>query len=889
MSEQRKGGRRLHALPPREDVARELAFHVSMRAQDLIEEGWEPHLARLEAERLFGDYREIRRECVTVTERHTRNSRRQRMWGELMQDVRYALRGLARERGFAVIATLTLALGIGATTAAFGIVNGVLLRPLPYADPEQLVALWERNEPGFDNAFGWPNFRDVQQRARTLSGAAAYQMPFLVTVLGSAEPVRAPVARVTTNLFDVLGVQPARGRGFSAEESVVGGPPAVLVSDAFWRHQLGARTDLSQLTLEVNGVRAPVIGVMPPGFAFPGSRYGWESAPAAADLWFPLDITDPAGLGDRSAKNFAVVARLADGVTRSAAADELAVIARQIHQEHSNSDAVAVSVYDLREDGVGEAKRPLFILLGASAFVLLVACTNLASGLLARATRRQRELAVRVSLGARRIRLIRQLLTESVLLALVGAAAGVALAHLLLLAVRALGPASIPRLHEVRIDGWVLAFTTMLAVTTALTFGTAPALRATAVAPQTALQGAGRGTESLRQRRLWSLLVGGEVAMALLLLIGSGLLMRSFYALMQVDPGFDTTQQLAVEISLPETRYADTAARVRFYDELLEQVRALPNVTNAGLTITTPLVDFDPFGLFDIEGGEIGDGDAHYRVVSPGFFETMGTSVLQGRAFEGSDRMGAEDVILINRTMADKFFGGSAIGKRMRTGGMDDRGYDFARIVGIVEDVRYETLDAQPAPGYYLNYAQRPDRIGTMKLLVRTNGDPLLAGPAIRDVVRKLDGNVPVDMTSLEKLAGASFAERRFMLYVLAGFAAVALLLAAVGIYGVVAFAVAQRTREIGIRVALGALGSRVLWTVGRTTMLSVITGVACGLVLAVALSRLIASLLYEVKPADPVTFLGVAVLLIATAWVAVLVPARRALRISPMTALRAD
>jgi putative ABC transport system permease protein len=410
------------------------------------------------------------------------------------------------------------------------------------------------------------------------------------------------------------------------------------------------------------------------------------------------------------------------------------------------------------------------------------------------------------------------------------------------------------------------------------------------VQPFDAMRQGARGTYGPRQRRTWSLLVTAEVALALLLLVGSGLLMRSFYHLTQIDPGFDVAQQLAVDVSLPGGKYDEGAERAQFYDQLLERVRALPGVEHAAVTMTVPFVSFDPNGLFDIEGGEVGDGDAFYRLVSPDFFETMRTPLIRGRTFTPADRAGAPDVILINRRMAEQYFAGTdPIGVRMRTGGMDSRGMDFAEIVGIVDDVRFRSIDTPPEPAYYLTYAQRTDRIANMTLLVRTSQRPLALGPAVRSTIHDLDSDVAIDIRTLESRVGEAFAPRRFALLVLAGFAAVALLLAAVGIYGVVSAAVANRTREIGIRVALGSGAERVLWTVSRATMTAVGAGLLLGLAAAAGLSRVIASMLYETDPVDPLTFAAVALLLLTTAWVAVLVPARRALRVSPMTALRAE
>jgi putative ABC transport system permease protein len=858
-------------------VDRELAFHVEMRARELEESGWEPAAARAEANRLFGDLATIRGECAALAKRRSHATRRSLMWQEFVQDLRYAGRWLLREPGFAALAVITLALGIGANTAAFGIVNGVLLAPLPYPEAARLAAVREVGEGGGEMNVAWPNYEDWHARARQ-STLAAHTEASPSPVLGGTEAVRVPVSLVSRDFFTVLGIPPALGRAFVGEELVPGGRAAVVVSDAFWRAQLGGERDLSRLSLQLYGSQAQVVGVMPPGVSYP----------AGAELWYPIELM-AAGLTSRTAHNFQVTARLTPGATLESAQAELTAIMRDIRETAPDANAVAVAVRDLREHTVGGSRRALLVLLAASGFVLLVACANLASALLARAARRTRELAIRASLGAPRLRLLRQLLTESLLLAVLGAAAGLLLAHLLLDGARVLAPAAVPRLADVRIDGWVLGFTTLVAVATALTFGTVPALRATASQPHGALVSSGRVTDSVRQRRLWAVLVGGEVALALVLLVGAGLLIRSFWNVLNVDPGFDAEGVLAVQVALPETKFGD-AERVLWFDRALEQVRTLPGVRHAAATRTPPLAGWDPFGTFHMDGGEESSGHGEYRVVSPDFFETMRIPVLRGRSFTESDRAGALEVIVINQRLARQYFADrDPLGARIMTGGMDNQGLDvYATIIGVVGDVHNSLTDIPP-PAYYLPYAQRWVRMGNATLVVRTDGPRAATASAVHARLRGLDPDVPIEIATLRSHIGESLADRRFMLLILGSFAAIALLLAAVGIYGVVAFAVAQRTREIGIRVALGAGTPRVIWLVSRMTMVSVAIGVLIGIVGAVALSRLVATLLYDVPAVDPVTFAAVALLLIGVAWVAVLVPARRATRIDPLSALRAE
>jgi putative ABC transport system permease protein len=874
----RAGGRRIHGRSPREDVERELAFHLEMRTRELVEAGWEETAARAEAQRLFGDVTAIRGECTALAARHRRATRRSRMWQELVQDVRYAARWLMREPGFALVAILTLALGIGANTAAFGVVRGVLLAPLPYPEAARLVAVREVSERGGELNVAWPNYQDWRARAQRIT-LAAHTQASPTPVLGGVEAVRAAASLVSGDFFEVLGVSPALGRGFVAEELVPGGRPAVVVSDAFWRTQLGGERELSRLSLNIYGSVAQVVGVMPRDFSYP----------AGTAVWLPVELLS-AGLVSRTAHNFEVTGRLAAGATVASAQSELTAIMRGIREREADVLVDAVAVHDLREHTVGDARRALLIMLAASGFVLLVACTNLASALLARTARRTRELAVRASLGAPRLRLLRQLLTESLLLAVLGAAAGLLLAHLLLDGIRVVAPEALPRLADVRLDGWVLGFTTLIAVATALLFGTVPALRATATPPYAALSESGRGTESPRQRRVWSVLVGVEVALALVLLVGAGLLIRSFWNVLSVDPGFDADGVLAVTVSLPETKFQGEA-RVRYFDRALQEASRVPGVQSAALTRTPPLVGWDPGGTFHIEGGgEQSTGNAQYRVVSPDFFATMRIPLRRGRTFTDADRAGSLEVIVINERLAQQYFPDTdPLGVRIVTGGMDRQGQGVsATVIGVVGDV-HGSLTGSPSAAYYLPYAQRWERVGNATLVVRTAGRASAAAGSLHARIRGLDADVPIEIATLRTQLGASVADRRFTLFVLGGFAGIALLLAAVGIYGVVAFAVAQRTREIGIRVALGAETARVIWVVSRATMASVAAGVMVGLAGALVLSRLVTSLLFELDAVDPVTFGAVALLLVGVAWVAVLVPAHRATRISPVSALRAE
>jgi predicted permease len=863
-------------LPPDEDVERELRAHLAWRTEELVSAGWDPAAARQEAERVFGDYGSVRDACAVVARRQASTRRRATMWSELRQDVRYALRGIARSPGFALVAVLTLALGMGANSAAFSLVNGVLLRPLPYPEPDRIVQLWEVTETGGENAVTWPNFSDWNEQARSFEAMAAYGS-YPATVLGGTEAVRLPLARVSGEFFQVLGVQPLFGRTYSAEELRVGGAPAVVVSEDFWRRNLRAERDLSRLQLRVSGFNASVIGVMPAGFAFPDE----------AQLWLPIELAPAGELGTRSAHNFQAIGRLA--ATPDAAAAELAQIARQIRAQDPESSADRVAVVPLREELVGAARRSLLLLFGASTLVLLIACTNIASTLLARATTRQREVAVRAALGAPRGRIIRQLLTENLVLSLLGGALGLMVAWGAIRLVTTVGSAAVPRAVTLSLDAWVVGFTLFVAVGATLLFGTVPALRAASPQPYQAIRAGERGAASPRGGRVWGMLIAAEVALALVLLVGAGLLMKSFWNVVSTDPGFSAEGALLAAFDLPESSFAEGADRTRYYDALRAELTRVPGLHEHGLINAVPLVERGSWGTFDIEGGEDGEASGAYRIISPGYVSALGARILDGRDLADSDRPGTVQVALVNRTLAQRYFEGSPVGKRFRTWGMDMRGAEWVTIVGVVSDVRHRGLLDEPEPEYFLPYAQRPEGAGTMTLVARTTTPPEAAFERVRQLTRTLNPDVPVELDTWSRRIGDAIADRRFTMLALGAFAGVALTLSALGIYGVVSYAVARRTREIGIRMALGAHSPTVLWMLLRTTMTAVLIGTVIGVAGALTLGRTLQALLWEVGASDPLTIAAVVGVLVTIAAAAVLVPARRALRIDPVLAIRSE
>jgi putative ABC transport system permease protein len=802
-----------------------------------------------------------------------------RLVESLAQDLKYTVRSLAKAPLFTLVAVATLALGIGANTATFSVVYGVLLKGLPYPEADRLVAVWERSQQGRDMQAAWPDFADWREQARSFTALAAYSSGD-TTVLGADRPLVTHVAAVSQDFFAVFGVAPARGRAPLPEEHRVGAPPVAVVSQAFWRGHLGGDADLSRHRLDVDGASFAVVGVLPAGFSFP----------AGAEVWVPLESSGVSS--SRTAHNHRVVGRLAPGVTVARAQEDLARITAGIVAGEAPDDYLLTGavVRGLQEEIGRPVRRPLLILLGAAALVLLVACANLAGTFLARGAQRRREMALRRALGASRRRLLRQLFTESLLVALVGAGLGLLACSVLLDALPELAPAALPRLGEVGLDGAVLAFTLAASVATAVLFGLLPALRV-AEGGGEELRGGGRGSADRTQRRTWSVLVASEVALALVLLVGSGLLVRSFWRLLAVDLGFSPAGVATVDLQVPDSRYPEAKDLAGYYDRLVAALEAEPGVEGAGVVSSLPLAGA-PNGRLEIEGGPQPTADATYRVADRGYFRTLGIPLLRGRWFAESDVAGAPHVAVINQAMAAAAWPGEdPIGKRLTGGGMDAFWNQnvWATVVGVVGDVHDRSLAAAPEPGVYFALAQRPGRARYGTVVVKAKGSLAAIAPGVREAVERVDPEVPVKLGTMAQVVSQSLADRRFALLLLGAFAAVGLLLALVGIYGVVGYAVARRRRELGIRLALGAAPVAVRNLVVRQSMAAVGAGAAVGAAAALALSRLLGSLLYEVGPADPPTFAAMAAILLSAALVASYLPARRTARIDPMETLRAE
>ena len=802
----------------------------------------------------------------------------------LLQDVRYALRSLRRSPGFAAAAIATLALGIGANAAVFSLVRSVLLRPLPFPAPDSLVSIAEAN-----SRKGWsampasaPNFLDWEAGARSFSSMGAYTTgPIALT--GRGEPEQLSATWVTAGFFPTLGVGPELGRAFDSAETVRGHDRVVVLSHGLWMRRFGGDPSTVGSSVRIDGEPFTVLGVMPPSFRFPEE---------GADAWVPLAF-GPEVATQRGAHYLEVVARRRPGVAEDGAAAELHAIADRLRVAYprTNEGTTAV-VRRLSDTLVGEVRPALLMLLAAVGLVTLIACANVANLLLIRASRRSSEIAVRTALGASRARLTRQLLTESLVLASAGAAAGLALAAVSLDLIVRLAPADVPRLSEVRIDGGVLAFTALWTLAAALVFGLAPALAAVKAGPMRSLRSWGSDAASGRGPvRLRRLLVAAQVAVALVLLVGAGLLVKSLARLSSVDPGFRAEQVLAFDLTLPEARYPNEARQGEFARELLSRVRALPGAQSAAAVFGLPLTGLSFSSSMRIGNAPEGadEPSAQLRVASDDYFRTLGIPLVAGRLFGPGDAYGGPHAILASQAAARRFWpAGDAVGQHVRFGARPGTTRIEGEIVGIVGDVRDAELGVGPRPEFYASMAQAP--VAAFHVAIRTSGRPGALADPVRAAVHGLDPEIVVNgLSSLGEIVSRSVARPRFTTRLLLLFAVMALTLSAVGIYGVIAFAVSQRTREIGIRMALGADRRAVRGLVMRDGLRLTLAGLGLGLAGAFAATRLLAGFLYEVRPADLATHLIVTLILLGVALAACWIPARRASRVEPMAALRSE
>jgi putative ABC transport system permease protein len=821
-----------------------------------------------------------------------------------MNDPRYALRQLAKSPGFTAIAILTLALAIGANTAVFSLINALLVRPLPYHQPSQLVLIWERFATmGLERIPVSPaEYLDLEKDFKSSTDLAAFTFERL-NLGGGDVPERISGAAVSPSLFSLLGVEPIKGRTFAREEQGQGHDDVIVISERLWKRRFNSDPALVGKSLLLNGRNYTVIGVMPAKFEFPIPLFGIQGNQFAerVDIWKPIAFT-PLELKERSSRGYCLIARLRPGVSVTKAQAELDQLISnwiQTYPNFYNSGGFGARIYPFQDQVVGGMRTGLAILLGAVIFVLLIACANLATMLLAQASARERELAIRVALGAGRWRLLRQMLTESVLLAFAGAAAGIVLSVWGLELLKQIGARTVPRLAEVNVDVLVLLVTAVVAIGTGILFGLIPAFATAKPELTEVLKEGGRSSTSGAQRnQVRNLLVIAEIALALVLLVGAGLLLKSYARAQNVDPGFDRRNVLTAEVNLPDTKYPERGgadyrggeAMINFWNEALRRIQHLPGVQAAGLTTILPLSGSNSDSSFSIEGRMLGKNepgpDEEIRIVTPDYFRVLNTPLLRGRLFSESDNNQAPGVAIINDALARKFWPNEdALGKRITFDDPRKPGPKWLTIVGVVQSLRHRGLDLDPAPEYYLPLAQRAE--SSMILTVRCGQDPHTLTSAIRREIQSIDPDQPIaNVRTLETVTADSIAPRRLSMVLLGAFAGIALLLASVGIYGVISYLVVQRTHEIGVRMALGAQRSDVLRLIVGHAAKLVGIGTLIGLVLAFLSTRLLSVLLYNVGAFDVATFLCVTIALTAVALFASYIPAIRAAHADPVVAL---
>ncbi len=807
----------------------------------------------------------------------------------LIQDLRFAFRQMARRPGFTAVVVLTMALGIGANAAIFSVLDAVLLKPLPYRQPEGLVKLWTRfTGIGMPNDQNWvspPEFRDIQQLNRSFSDLAAIASGSInLGVKGS--PQRVVGASVSPSLFPMLGVQPLIGRTFLPEESQPGRDHEVILSYGLWRRVFGGNRNVLGSTIDIDGVPMSVVGVMPKGFDYPQE----------SEIWGPLAF-GPNDLSEnsRGGHGLEVLARIRPGLSLAQVRSDMDRVGKTMIDQHRSYPyqkfGFALILHPLLDETVSDIKPTLFILMSAVALVLLIACANVANMLLARSTERQQEMETRMALGATSSRLARQLLTESIVLALAGGAIGLAITPWILRGLASIASQSLPRAIQTAVDSKTLIVITLVAIATGILFGVAPAMQVSRKRHFDRLKG-NRSTEGRKPKRLRNIVVICETAFSLLLIAGVGLLFRSFEQILKVDPGFRPQGVLTLRVSLPDAAYNKPEQIRGFYNELLDRVQRLPGVQSAGAVSQLPLGGLSSSGTTTIDSQSVPPEDttpeADQRVVTPDYFKAMGISLVRGRYFEPRDTADAPPVAIVDETLAQTYWPSQdPIGKRLHMGGLQSKA-PWSTVVGVVRQVRNRTLEARSRVEVYWPLNQQPST--GMTLAVLASGDPKNLAPTIQREVAAIDPNLPVyHVRTMTDVMGESLQRRRLALILLAGFAALALLLASLGVYGVTSYGVAQRQAEIGLRMALGANRAQVLAMLVRGGLATIAAGVSAGVVLALILTRLMSGFLFAVRAYDPLALGGAALLLAVAALVAILIPARRATKINPVVALRCD
>jgi putative ABC transport system permease protein len=884
--------RRLAVLkldPAREqEIVEELAEHLEDRYAELLSGGASPEHARRaiidelsDSDLLVQGLRRTERRATTEPI-ILGSSRSRNMTADLLQDIRYGARVLRKSPGFAAAVVLMLALGIGANTAIFSVVYAVLLRPLPFTQPDRLIFLAEKDRKGEMMGIAYPNYEELRQQAQSFTEIAAF-LGQSFNLTGLEKPVRLQGRKVSWNFLRALGVEPQLGRDFLEQDDRPGALPTVLISDGLWQERFGGRSDVLGEVIRIDGQQYTIIGVLPPGFEF--LRRG--------DIFVPLglSLTEASGLLNRG-NHFALfgLARLKEGISVEQAHKEMETLAAQLEQHYPETNSgVSATAQELKDILVEEVRPALIILLGAVGFVLLIACVNVANLMLVRATRRQKEIAIRTALGASRGRIVRQLLTESLLISLLGGGLGLLVGHWAIGGLLSLAPASIPRLDQVGLDATVLVFTLSVSLLTGLLFGLLPAVQSLRADLQATLKEGGRSMAAAMRERTRKVLLVAEVALALVLLIGAGLMLRTVFQLTQVDPGFNTENLLSMRFILSGDAYNAERRRV-FSSECLAQIETTPGVESAALTLSLPIDGSNWQSVF-ITGDKpvperIDLPSAAFTPVSSNYFEVMGIRSLAGRMFNEADTAASPPVVVINETLARRLWPGEdPIGKRLKQGFPEDK-TSWREVVGVVGDVKQNGIDKEPPLQCYMPLPQEPMR--SLVAVARTTGDPLAMASKIEERIHSIDRDLPVfSVRSMDQLLDESISQQQLAMALLAGFALLALLLAAMGIYGVMSYAVTTRTHEIGVRMAMGARPTDVLRLVVGQGMTLALIGVAIGLSAALAMTRVMASLLFGVSSTDPLTFVVISLLLIAVAALACYLPARRAARVDPTVALR--